>query len=288
MDLYDDLPPPATVPVPATATSSNATSGTASPVGAATPTLHPLPLQELFGSNTITPSTTPSSLLGKRAFMDEEDEEDEEDDTMAMVEHGNGNGNGHTRRQEEEDQPMHKRVRTTQSPLSTAVASRRGHREHMQDRHTILSEQDVARQQPALVERLGSLALALVLDGHGGDRAATVASTELPNELWRALSGTTHKGSLTGAILDAFRNTDKALLKQQQRDGACAVLAIVHGDHLIVAHVGDCRAVLAQRRRSPSVVPKTIVKAVPLTNDHSPMTWSERQVLFMYFLSLSK
>jgi protein phosphatase PTC2/3 len=68
---------------------------------------------------------------------------------------------------------------------------------------------------------------------------------------------------LSAAMRDAFTCTERAFLSvamgRSWESGSTAVAALVQGNRLVTAHVGDCRAVLCRNGR-----------AVPLTKDHSP------------------
>ncbi|KAL4271592.1 hypothetical protein GQ457_13G022020 [Hibiscus cannabinus] len=106
-----------------------------------------------------------------------------------------------------------------------------------------------------------------VFDGHGGSRTAEY----LKNNLFKNLS--THPGFIKDtktAIVEAFKQTDDDYLneeKGQQKDsGSTASTAVLLGDRLLVANVGDSR-VVASRAGS----------AVPLSIDHKPDRSDERQ-----------
>uniref|UniRef100_A0A2P2KA63 protein-serine/threonine phosphatase n=1 Tax=Rhizophora mucronata TaxID=61149 RepID=A0A2P2KA63_RHIMU len=106
-----------------------------------------------------------------------------------------------------------------------------------------------------------------VFDGHGGARTAEY----LKNNLFKNLSG--HPKFIRDtktAIVEAFRQTDADYLneeKGQQKDaGSTASTAVLLGDRLLVANVGDSR-VVASRAGS----------AIPLSIDHKPDRTDERQ-----------
>ncbi|XP_010445024.1 PREDICTED: probable protein phosphatase 2C 59 [Camelina sativa] len=86
-----------------------------------------------------------------------------------------------------------------------------------------------------------------VFDGHGGARAAEYVKQNLFSNLIRHpkfISDT------TAAIADAYNQTDSEFLKSensQNRDaGSKASTAILVGDRLLVANVGDSRAVICR------------------------------------------
>ncbi|KAA8538336.1 hypothetical protein F0562_027841 [Nyssa sinensis] len=106
-----------------------------------------------------------------------------------------------------------------------------------------------------------------VFDGHGGSRTAEY----LKNNLFKNLSS--HPDFIKdtkSAIVEAFKQTDADYLNQekgQQKDaGSTASTAVLLGDRLLVANVGDSR-VVACRAGS----------AVPLSIDHKPDRSDERE-----------
>ena len=106
-----------------------------------------------------------------------------------------------------------------------------------------------------------------VFDGHGGLRTAEY----LKNNLFKNLSS--HPDFIKdtkSAIAEVFRKTDADYLKEekgQARDaGSTTSTAVLVGDRLLVANVGDSR-VVACRAGS----------AIPLSTDHKPDRSDERQ-----------
>ncbi|KAF5444643.1 hypothetical protein F2P56_033762 [Juglans regia] len=106
-----------------------------------------------------------------------------------------------------------------------------------------------------------------VFDGHGGSRTAEY----LKNNLFKNLSSHPDfiKDTKT-AIVEVFRQTDADYLneeKGQQKDaGSTASTALLLGDRLLVANVGDSR-VVASRAGS----------AIALSIDHKPERSDERE-----------
>jgi protein phosphatase 1L len=106
-----------------------------------------------------------------------------------------------------------------------------------------------------------------VFDGHGGARAAEYVKQNLFSNLIRHpkfISDT------TAAIADAYNQTDSEFLKSensQNRDaGSTASTAILVGDRLLVANVGDSRAVICRGGN-----------AIAVSRDHKPDQSDERQ-----------
>jgi serine/threonine protein phosphatase PrpC len=108
------------------------------------------------------------------------------------------------------------------------------------------------------IEQLGcswpSTEFYAVYDGHGGSSAAEFVKRRLPLIISsRAGYGDTSR--IDEALHEAFALTDEELLKTLRPEdkpestfalssGSCACVALVRGDRLYVANVGDCRAIL--------------------------------------------
>ncbi|XP_057532502.1 probable protein phosphatase 2C 11 [Amaranthus tricolor] len=106
-----------------------------------------------------------------------------------------------------------------------------------------------------------------VFDGHGGPRTAEYLKNNLFNNL---CSHPDFIKDTKSAIVESFKQTDTNYLseeKGQQKDaGSTASTALLIGDRLLVANVGDSR-VVASRDGS----------AIPLSIDHKPDRTDERQ-----------
>eukprot|EP00268_Persea_americana_P058947 TRINITY_DN7176_c0_g1_i1.p1 TRINITY_DN7176_c0_g1~~TRINITY_DN7176_c0_g1_i1.p1 ORF type:complete len:325 (-),score=89.50 TRINITY_DN7176_c0_g1_i1:492-1466(-) len=106
-----------------------------------------------------------------------------------------------------------------------------------------------------------------VFDGHGGARAAEYVKQNLFSNLIRHPKFISDTKS---AIADAYNHTDSEFLKSensQNRDaGSTASTAILVGDRLLVANVGDSRAVICRGGN-----------AIAASRDHKPDQTDERQ-----------
>ncbi|RVW70868.1 putative protein phosphatase 2C 59 [Vitis vinifera] len=106
-----------------------------------------------------------------------------------------------------------------------------------------------------------------VFDGHGGARAAEYVKQNLFSNLIRHPKFISDTKS---AIADAYKHTDSEFLKSennQNRDaGSTASTAILVGDRLLVANVGDSRAVICRGGN-----------AIAVSRDHKPDQTDERQ-----------
>ncbi|XP_062223604.1 probable protein phosphatase 2C member 13, mitochondrial [Phragmites australis] len=106
-----------------------------------------------------------------------------------------------------------------------------------------------------------------VFDGHGGSRAAEYLREHLFENLMK------HPKFLTDtklAISETYQKTDTDFLESESNafrdDGSTASTAVLVGDHLYVANVGDSRAVISKAG-----------KAMALSEDHKPNRTDERK-----------
>ncbi|CAI0438609.1 unnamed protein product [Linum tenue] len=106
-----------------------------------------------------------------------------------------------------------------------------------------------------------------VFDGHGGARAAEYVKQNLFSNL---INHPKFISDTKSAIADAYNHTDSEFLKSeitQNRDaGSTASTAILVGDRLLVANVGDSRAVICRGGN-----------AIAVSRDHKPDQTDERQ-----------
>ncbi|KAI4300929.1 hypothetical protein L6164_034255 [Bauhinia variegata] len=149
--------------------------------------------------------------------------------------------------------------------LSTGSYATCGRRETMEDTHFILpcmcGEKDI--------HGFG------IFDGHRGAAAAEFSAQALPGLL--QTSGSV--GSPTNALVEAFLRTDVAFRKELdsyhkskrgiQKDwhpGCTAVVALIVGNKLFVANIGDCRTILC-RAGCPVALSKDHVASCPEERD---------------------
>ncbi|CAN6451033.1 unnamed protein product [Victoria cruziana] len=106
-----------------------------------------------------------------------------------------------------------------------------------------------------------------VFDGHGGARAAEYVKQNLFSNL---IKHPEFSSNTKSAIADAYNQTDSDFLKSennQNRDaGSTASTAVLVGDRLLVANVGDSRAVICRDGN-----------AIAVSRDHKPDQTDERQ-----------
>ncbi|KAH9572848.1 hypothetical protein CY35_02G173300 [Sphagnum magellanicum] len=141
--------------------------------------------------------------------------------------------------------------------FSYGYSSLRGRRTSMEDFHDAKSS------------KVGDQVIGLfgVFDGHGGSRAAEYVKKNLFDNL---LKHPKFIDDTKLAIAESYKQTDQDYLRaesNQQRDaGSTASTAVLVGDCLLVANVGDSRAVICRGG-----------KAFALSNDHKPNRIDERR-----------
>jgi protein phosphatase 1L len=141
--------------------------------------------------------------------------------------------------------------------FSYGYSSLRGKRASMEDFHD------------TKISMIGSTIVGLfgVFDGHGGSRAADYVKQNLFKNL---LEHPQFLSDTKLAIAETYKQTDQEYLKaenNQHRDaGSTASTAVLVGDRLLVANVGDSRAVVCIDG-----------KAIALSIDHKPNRTDERQ-----------
>ncbi|GFY81854.1 protein phosphatase 2C family protein [Actinidia rufa] len=106
-----------------------------------------------------------------------------------------------------------------------------------------------------------------IFDGHGGSRAAEFLKEHLFENLMK------HPQFIIDtklAISETYQQTDVDFLESEKDtyrdDGSTASTAILVGNHLYVANVGDSRTVISKAG-----------KAIPLSEDHKPNRSDERK-----------
>jgi protein phosphatase 1L len=141
--------------------------------------------------------------------------------------------------------------------FSYGFSSLRGKRASMEDFH----DTKISKVDSQVIGLFG------VFDGHGGSRAAEYVKKHLFDNL---LKHPKFIDDTKLAIAEAYKQTDQDYLKteiSQSRDaGSTASTAVLVGDRLLVANVGDSRAVISRGG-----------KAVALSSDHKPNRTDERQ-----------
>eukprot|EP00418_Pyrodinium_bahamense_P071453 CAMPEP_0179080102 /NCGR_PEP_ID=MMETSP0796-20121207/35980_1 /TAXON_ID=73915 /ORGANISM="Pyrodinium bahamense, Strain pbaha01" /LENGTH=325 /DNA_ID=CAMNT_0020777449 /DNA_START=56 /DNA_END=1029 /DNA_ORIENTATION=+ len=121
----------------------------------------------------------------------------------------------------------------------------------------------------------GSKCFVGVFDGHGekGGRVSNFARTALSRSLFEHKDlHSDPRGALEGAYHDTQRQLEREHAPDASLSGTTAVAAYQHRDRLLVANVGDSRAVLG---RCDTARPSRL-RAVDLSADHKPGRADER------------
>jgi protein phosphatase 1L len=105
------------------------------------------------------------------------------------------------------------------------------------------------------------LALFSVFDGHAGPRCSKFLKEHFARLVFDLKA--TRRGEIPIGLYKAFAKAESqyctAAKTNGWNDGSTGVVAVVHGQQLIMAHVGDSRAVMCREKR-----------AICLTSDHKP------------------
>ncbi|KAI3471206.1 hypothetical protein Pfo_027869 [Paulownia fortunei] len=141
--------------------------------------------------------------------------------------------------------------------LSCGYSSFRGKRASMEDFYDIKASKIDGK----------SVCLFGIFDGHGGSRAAEFLKEHLFENLMK------HPEFVTNtklAISETYQQTDRDFLESERDtfrdDGSTASTAVLVGNHLYVANVGDSRTIISKAG-----------KAIPLSEDHKPNRSDERK-----------
>ncbi|CAE7899283.1 unnamed protein product [Symbiodinium sp. KB8] len=118
----------------------------------------------------------------------------------------------------------------------------------------------------AIQENVAGYTCLAVFDGHGGDKAATLAQSHLPKQLNEHLQRTADKEQ---AAIDAFHAVEElmheelageaSMLPSGTSSGTVACVALFRDKEVILVNLGDCRAVVCESS-----------KVATTTKDHSP------------------
>uniref|UniRef100_A0A453PVY7 protein-serine/threonine phosphatase n=1 Tax=Aegilops tauschii subsp. strangulata TaxID=200361 RepID=A0A453PVY7_AEGTS len=141
--------------------------------------------------------------------------------------------------------------------LCCGYSSFRGRRASMEDFYDMKSSKMDAKQ----INLFG------VFDGHGGSCAAEYLKEHLFENL---LKHPAFISDTKTSISESYTKTDSDFLDAEtnihREDGSTALTAILVGNHLYVANVGDSRAVILKAG-----------KAIALSDDHKPDKSDERE-----------
>jgi len=149
--------------------------------------------------------------------------------------------------------------------LEYGVARAMGGRKYQEDEYTCVDH----------LTRHGGPAYFGIYDGHGSDYYSAHASMDLYRVIQNHIEEIRGKGVLE-AMVSAFREEDRLMSQTVKgrpvpEGGSTATAALILGDELFLANVGDSRAVLAIRESTGKL------KAVRLSKDHKPDDPEEKQ-----------
>eukprot|EP00903_Cladosiphon_okamuranus_P015406 g14229.t2 len=168
------------------------------------------------------------------------------------------------------DKPVtDKKTETEKGPdgIEFGVSAMQGWRVDMEDSHTIIAN----------VEGLEGHSFVAIYDGHGGESCAAYAGKNMMRHIretpeFATYAEMTKKDTkvLEKALYQAFLDCDKSVKISQDnnaegdRSGSTAVASFVTPTHVVLAHAGDSRAVLASGQKMEA------------TEDHKPYNDGER------------
>ncbi|XP_064639435.1 protein phosphatase 1L-like [Lineus longissimus] len=147
---------------------------------------------------------------------------------------------------------------------NVGVYAIQGRRQHMEDRFNVVND----------LEHTGT-SIYGIFDGHGGEFAAdfvekTLFKTIMVRLLKSALNTTT-KQNFSSILTEEILYVDKQLLAVEKMtnevSGTTGLVALLKGNQLTVANVGDSRGVMCTENG----------KAIPLSYDHKPQQLKERK-----------
>lgn len=117
-----------------------------------------------------------------------------------------------------------------------------------------------------------------VFDGHGGPAISDYTSNHLVENLVKELED--GESTIPAALVEAYAKTEEQILTLEREtgedSGTCAVSVVLCGTELHIAHVGDCRAIVASGiTPSGDIAPKLTSKE--LTHDHRGIYPGEKE-----------
>ncbi|XP_078616047.1 integrin-linked kinase-associated serine/threonine phosphatase 2C-like [Branchiostoma floridae x Branchiostoma japonicum] len=230
------------------------------------------------------PETSISEKKGKDSLFDDLPAESAPTCAAEVAKVSNGSkvddpeARGQKRKAEEDAYQAQKISSKGLSSLVGYAAARKGEREEMQDAHVIIN--NFTQQFSCLSPKISRLAYYGVYDGHGGKRASLFTA----DVLHKNIADKFPKGDVLNmekeikkCLIEAFKKTDEEFLKEASqhkpvwKDGTTAVSILVVDDVMYIANLGDSKAILCRRKEDGSLT------GVPLTKDHSPVQYEERQ-----------
>ncbi len=134
--------------------------------------------------------------------------------------------------------------------LNFGIFNMKGRRPSMEDAHTIQAVNFLPDQPDS--------AFFAIYDGHGGKEIADFCAKHAGMFVQRA-SGTLSQKLTKGLLLTDHLLEESSYSKEAKQSGSCVIAALIKGNILSIANIGDSRAVLARNG-----------KALALSQDHKP------------------
>jgi protein phosphatase 1L len=110
----------------------------------------------------------------------------------------------------------------------------------------LVSFSDMLLFEPTFVD-LEDLTIVGIFDGHGGSKTADFLSKNLHRHISQMISTESRKfEDLSAPVIDGFKACEDALNEKlpKENSGSCVAMTVIHRNKVLVAHSGDCRAVL--------------------------------------------
>jgi len=154
--------------------------------------------------------------------------------------------------------------------FESGYESLQGRRRAMEDTHVIMD--NFRTQFPMNSVLGGQCGYYGVYDGHGGGETSKLVEQLLHKNILE--DPQLAAGNFEGAVKAGFETTDKYILTQPAKSGSTAVIAMIIGNHLIVANAGDSEAILG---RMTGPTKKGKYEPVVLSHKHLPNDEQEKQ-----------
>jgi len=118
----------------------------------------------------------------------------------------------------------------------------------MEDRHTVVTNMGAGKGLKTNTANSTPYAFYAVFDGHGSDKAAEFCRAALSENI---VQNERFALSPKQAIINGYSNTERQLAEQflphEQLVGTTSVAALVQGNKITIANVGDSRAILVRK-----------------------------------------
>lgn len=190
----------------------------------------------------------------------------------------------------EQDEVNNKRVKSEERDnkqnkcyefsFKSYLTERKGEREDMQDATLLLDDctKDLIEIQSKAI-KIKKSAFIAVFDGHAGSKASHHAQESLFKNITNRFpkdAVDNFDRELKKSLIQAFKDTDETFIDKARKesppwkDGSTATCFFQINNIVYAANIGDSKAILVRKVDGKNVI-------VPLTKDHSPTDYKERQ-----------